>query len=187
MKGFISKKKCWLARVGNSLFCSLLFCSKWLILNSDHEQFAKSLFTKEQLWAIRSCRSLQKSNREGSTYVVLYKRAMWANCSCHSLKKSDVSDLLLIWAKNESFAQKNGYFSYVLEIFPPFLCPRATCSPCSSLICSFLKSDLSDLLPSLLTKEKPWVICSGCSWQKSNRSDSLSFSWANRSFAHKNE
>ena len=39
-----------------------------------------------------------------------------------------------------------------LTIFPPLLCPRANCSRLSSLICSFLKSNLNDLLPSLFTK-----------------------------------
>ena len=55
-----------------------------------------------------------------------------------------------------------------LEKFP-FLCPRANHSRRSSLICSFLKSDLSDSLPPLFTKELPWAICSGRSWQKSDR------------------
>ena len=45
---------------------------------------------------------------------------------------------------------------------------------------------MSALLPSLFTKEQPWAIRSGCSWQKSDGTDSL-FSQANRSFAHKNE
>ena len=40
----------------------------------------------------------------------------------------------------------------ILTIFPPLLCPRANCSRLSSLICSFLKSNLNDLLPSLFTK-----------------------------------
>ena len=53
--------------------------------------------------------------------------------------------------------------------------PRANCSCRSSLICSFLKSGLSDSLPSLFTKERPWAICSGCLWQKSDVSDSLFF------------
>ena len=80
--------------------------------------------------------------------------------------------------KKERFARKNSYF---LTVFP-FLCPRANHSRRSSLICSFLKSDLSDSLPPLFTKEWPWAIRSGRSWQKSDGNDSL-ISLANRSFA----
>ena len=61
-----------------------------------------------------------------------------------------------------------------LTVFP-FLCPRANHSHRSSLILSFLKSDLRDSLPSLFTKEQLWPICSGRSWQKSDESDSLFF------------
>ena len=61
-----------------SIICSLLFCSKLLILKSNHVRFTlvalekvatmskllSSLFIKEWPWANCSCPSLQKSNRE---------------------------------------------------------------------------------------------------------------------------
>ena len=71
--------------------------------------------------------------------------------------------------------------------FSPFLCPRANHTRRSSLIPSFLNSNLSDSLLSLCTKERPWAIHSGCSWQKSYGSDSPFFTVEShfRSFAHK--
>ena len=61
-------------RVGNSLFRYSLFQSKSLILMSNCDNSLPSLLKKEQpwanrsrfslIWAIRSRRSLQKSNRE---------------------------------------------------------------------------------------------------------------------------
>ena len=68
-------------------------------------------------------------------------------------------------AKIDRCARK--FFLCFWQCFP-FLCPRANCS-CSSLpLRSFLKSDLSDLFPLLFTKERPWAIRSGSSWQKLN-------------------
>ena len=83
--------------------------------------------------------------------------------------------LLFEWiaCKNRVICFKNSYFSYVIDSFSPFLCPRANRSRRSLLICSFLKSDLSNFLPSLFTKEPPWAICSGRSWKKSNVTDLL--------------
>ena len=83
--------------------------------------------------------------------------------------------LLFEWiaCKNRVICLKNSYFSYVIDSFSPFLCPRENRSRCSLLICSFLKSDLSNFLPSLFTKEPLWAICSGRSWKKSNVTDLL--------------
>ena len=97
-----------------------------------------------------------------------------ANYYCHILKKSNVSDSLVIGA---NFLQKqvnhstNSYFLYVF----PFLYPRANPSHRSSLIRSFLKRDLSNLLTWLFTKERLWVIHSGRSWQKSDWIDLFFF------------
>ena len=44
-------------------------------------------------------------------------------------------------------------FFYRFSLFSPFVCPLANCSHCSSLSCSFLKKDMSNLLSSLVTKE----------------------------------
>ena len=96
--------------------------------------------------------------------------------------------MLVICSWFEQIAQKkwvihskNLYFSKV------FSCPMANPSYPSSLIHSILKSDLSDLLTSLFTKEWPWAIRSGRSWQKCDESDSFFFTWESlfRSFDHK--
>ena len=49
---------------------------------------------------------------------------------------------------------KKTYFSYVLDSFHPFLCPRANRSHRSLLICSFLKSKGNNLFSWLLTKDR---------------------------------
>ena len=140
-----------------SLIRSLLFCSKSLIFRSFRERF---------------------------THITLYKRV---NCS---LKKSGVSDLLVIrvnrsqrtselLAKNEQIAckeranrLKNSYFCMFLTNFPLFM-PKSKSLP--PIIGSFSESVLSDSLPLLFTKEQPWAIVSGRSWQKSDGSHSLFF------------
>ena len=92
-----------------------------------------------------------------------------------------------IACKKLAICWKTSYFSYVFDSFSLYLCPIANCSHRSLLIRSFLKSDLSNSLPSLFTKEQPWAICSGRSWQKSNRSNLLFFTSESLfcSFAHK--
>ena len=123
-----------------------------------------------------------------------------------SLKKSDVSDSLVFQAngsRKTSDSLEKNIFSYAFDSFsqfPPFLCPRAKNSCPFLLSRSFLKSDWSDSLPSLFTKERPWANRSRCSLQKSDHEQfgqvahdkramgaTGSFSWANRPFAHKNE
>ena len=151
-------------RVGTSLICALLFRSKLLILESDCEWF---------------------------DYVAIYKRT---NCSHGFFKESDVNDSLLI--RVNCLPKMNDLLKQFV-----FLCPRANHSHRSSLICSFLKSGLSnlahvplykratvsDLLRLLNTIEWLWALCSGCSWQKSDRSDLLFFTRESlfHSFAHK--
>ena len=92
----------------------------------------------------------------------------------------DSSELL---AKNERIAWKIHIFC----MFFQFLCPIANHSSQSLLICSFLKSHLSDLLPLLFIKKQQWAIGSDRSWQKSKGSDLLVFTSESlfRSFAHK--
>ena len=109
-------------RVWNLLICSLLFCSKLLILKSE------SLLA---MWVIHSW----------FEWIARIKPAV---------------------------PSKNSYFLYVFYSFPPFLCTGANRSLLSLLICSFLKSKLSNLLPLLFTKEWLWAIRLGRSWQKSN-------------------
>ena len=95
--------------------------------------------------------------------------------------------------KERAIRSKN---SYVFDSFSSFLCPRANPSCRFLLICSLFKSDLSNSFPLLFTKEQPWAIRSGCSWQKSDRErfsqvahdkrarEAIrSFPWANHSFA----
>ena len=78
----------------------------------------------------------------------LFKRAMW---------------MIQLWFqriadKKQAIRSTNLYFSYVFVSFSPFLCSRVNGSRSSLLICSFLKCDFSDLLPSLITTERPWAI-----------------------------
>ena len=133
-------------RVGNSLFHS-----KSLILKCDHEQFA---------------------------HVALYKRATWVNRSRCSLKKSDVSgfatDVSKSLSKYEWFARKIRIFRMFLTVFPLInvqerIAHIDLCSHRSLLTSIFTHSpffkerrerfwDLSNLLRSLITKERMWAI-----------------------------
>ena len=95
---------------------------------------------------------------------------------------------------SRSFAKKSyQHWKFLFFVcfwqFFPFFMPRANCFCCSPLICSFFierlyrfasvalykRATVNDLLRSLITKEWPWAIHSGCSWQKRDRSDSLIF------------
>ena len=92
----------------------------------------------------------------------LYKRAMYVIQSLSPLIKKERCEWFAsekITRKTGAICSKNSFFSYVFDSFPPFLCPRANCSHSSSLICSFLTSNLSNSLTLLFTKERPWPIC----------------------------
>ena len=106
--------------------------------------------------------------------IAVYKRVTWANRSCHFLKKSDMSDSLCRSQKNEQFGQKIIIFYHIFDSFSllfPFLCPRVNHSQHTllrrSLLCSsFLKSNGSNSLLKLFTKERPWAIRSCRSLKK---------------------
>ena len=67
----------------------------------------------------------------------------------------DLSGLLAIMRDS---LNKIVFFICFWQFFP-FLCPRVNCSLRSFLICSFLKSDLSDSLLSLFTTEQhEWFV-----------------------------
>ena len=68
------------------------------------------LFKKEQLWANCSRHSLQKSDREQIDIVSLFQKMAWVIWSWFTLSLS----------KNEWFARKNSYISYVLAVFHCF-------------------------------------------------------------------
>ena len=79
-----------------------------------------------------------------------------------------MSDALVIQAnclQKMSDLQKNCFFHRFLTFSPLFM----NRFRCSSLIRSFVISDLSNLLLSLFTKVCPWAIRSGCSCQKRGR------------------
>ena len=79
-----------------------------------------------------------------------------------------MSDALVIQAnclQKISDLQKNCFFHRFLTFSPLFM----NRFRCSSLIRSFVISDLSNLLLSLFTKVCPWAIRSGCSCQKRGR------------------
>ena len=121
-----------------------------------------------------------RSDNERFAHVALYKRATVSDSLMSLFTKEQcewfTSDLNRLLIKNERFAQNILIFRF------------ANRSRCSSLICSFLKSDLGDLN------------CSHHSLQKSDREQFAqvahykravgaihSFSRANRSFAHKKQ
>ena len=122
----------------------------------------------------------------------------WQKSDCERINldfftKEGIRDLLMIRANHS----KKTYFFYVFDSYSqffPLFCPSAHPFHHSLLSRCFLKSDRSNLLfkksnherivMSLFTKERPWGIRSGHSWQKSNGAI-CSFSWANRSLAHK--
>ena len=105
-----------------------------------------SLSKQKQPWTNRSRRSLQKSNRER------------VNC-CFAHKKRAIC--------LKKFFLYHVFTSFLL--LSPFLGPRANRSQCSLFGHSFLKSNGSDSLLSLFTKEWPWANCSCRSLQKSDR------------------
>ena len=89
--------------------------------------------------------------------LLFTKERPWVICSRRSLKRSDVSDSLVILAnrlqKTRNSLEKFVFFVCFWQFFP-FICPRANSSSSSLLIHSFLKSNLSNWLPSLFTKER---------------------------------
>ena len=126
------------------------------------------------------------SSREQIILVALYKRAtmsesLWLLCKKEGHKWFDWKKLYL-------------YLYYIFHFFSP----RANGSIHSMLSRSFKKSKGSNLLLLLFSKEWPWANRSCCSLQKNNcewfasiAHDKramwviCSFSWANRSCAHK--
>ena len=88
-------------------------------------------------------------------------------------------------AKNEWFAQKICSFLmfFLWQFFPPFMLTLLFAHSLFfkerleqfSLVALYKRATMSDSLRSLMTKEQPWAIRSGCSWQKSNGSNSLFF------------
>ena len=113
----------------------------------------RSLRTNEQLCANCSGCSWQKSNCERIAQ------------SAHD-KRATVSDLLrlLMRIAHLLFCSKN---LNKIEFFVPFLSVYS--KPSDWLIPSFLKSDVSKLLRSLMTKELLWANRSSCSPKMSNR------------------
>ena len=101
-----------------------------------------SLIEKELPRAICSCRSLQQCDHEWITQVAHDKRGAWVIRSWLNKLLSKTSNLL---------EQIHIFCSFWLFfiVFSTFLCPRANRSRLSSLSCSLLKSDRSDLLTSL--------------------------------------
>ena len=111
-------------------------------------------------------------------------------CSKSLILKSELFSLLLKKERCEWFTRdssesiaKNGQSAKKIVFFVCF----SNRSRRSSLSRSFVKITLSDLLPSLFTKEQQWEIHSSRSWQKSDGSHSLFFASKSlfRSFAHK--
>ena len=98
--------------------------------------------------------------------MAIYKRAtvsdslrsLFTNKQCEQFAHIARESLVILanHSQKTRIRSKFSYFSYVFYSFSPFICPRANRSHSSLLLIrSFLKSNLSDLLPSLLTKEQP--------------------------------
>ena len=153
------------SRVGNSLFRSSLFCSRSLILKRDCEQFALVRFKKEQPWANCCGRFLQKSDHLDNWVTVSEPLSLL-------IKKIDMSDCLWfkqITLKNECFALKKIEFFKRFWQFFPFFMSESKSLPSLFAQLLFLKSNGNNSISSLITKERPWAICSGRSLQKSDR------------------
>ena len=134
-----------------------------------------------------------------SLQLIITKEQKWANRSRFLLKRA--TSVIWSWFQRITLKKRviHKFFLYVFDSFSLFLCPRANCSLCSPLSCSFLKSNGSDSLSLLFKKVWLWANCSCCSLQKSDYERFApvlmtkqratraicSFSRANRSFAHK--
>ena len=125
-----------------------------------------SILIKERPWANRSRQSLQNRDREQIALVDPYKRATVSESILSIFTKErcqwlacDSSESL---SKNERFGRKKLIFC-ILSV--PMLFAQSL----------------------FFTKEWPWAIRSGCSWQKSDGSNSLFFKSESLfpSFAHK--
>ena len=120
-------------------------------------------------------RSLQKSDVSEALSLLFKKKAMWV-IHCDSRK---------LLAKNEWFAQKICSFLmfFLWQFFPPFMLTSLFAHSLFfkerleqfSRVALYKRATMSDSLRSLMTKEQPWAIRSGRSWQKSDGSDSLFF------------
>ena len=143
-----------------------------------------SLLTKERQWVIRSGRSGQKSNvSESLSSLMTKERHEWfARDSSQSLLKKS----------NSHEEKKNLIFCMFLTVFS-FLCPRTNHSRHSSLSRSFFKewhgrfdhvalykrATVRESLRSLITNERPWAICSRCSFAHKKRVIRSKNRWAN--------
>ena len=128
-----------LLRVGD-----LFFCSKSLISLSYCERFALSLFKKEWPWA----------------NVANDKRTTVRDTLRSLMTKEQHEWFARFWGRLAQKIYIFHMFFIVFHCFYPLLCPRANHLNCSSLSPSFLKSNGSDLLFSIFTKE----------WLRSNHS-----------------
>ena len=152
---------------------------------SDHKQNALVIFNR-------------RATVSDSLRLLMTKEQHWANRSCRSCQKSDVSDLLRSLRTKElhewfahdsskSLAKTSNSLKKIIQtlcfshkfltVFTLFM-PMRKSLPSLLTQSLFFKSNMSDSITSLFTKERPWAICSGCSWQKSAGSNLLFFSSA---------
>ena len=112
----------------------------------------------------------KKSNCEQIALVALYKRATVSESLSISFKRA-----------TPLICNLHVFFMF-LTVVIPFYAKRANRYRRSSLATLNKRATVSESLPPLFTKEQWLAICSGRSWQKSNRSDSPFFR-SKRSFA----
>ena len=115
--------------------------------------------------------------------LLLFKKKLWAICSCPSWQKSDGSELLSLLLKKSDRSDshvipvnrspKREICSTKLIFFLCFWQFFYCFSPfyAQERIALYKRATVSQSLPSLFTKEWPWAIRSGCSWQKSDGKD----------------
>ena len=132
---------------------------------------------------LRSFRTKEQCER--ITLIAHDKRATWVICSWFEP----------IALKKEQFARrikKKRIFCMFLTVFS-FLCPRTNHSRHSSLSSSFFKewhgifdhvalykrATVRESLRSLITNERPWAICSRCSFAHKKRVIRSKNRWAN--------
>ena len=150
--GGIIVERGWLTRLICSLSSRKLSCGYMYCSYSWHKPLSKRQIVRDKLFV------LLKRTRQGWEFTLSLIRSfpqnrsfLRATVSDSLFKKSDVNDSVVIRA-NRSI-KKFVFFLCFWQFFP-LLCLRANHSRRSSLIRSFLKSDMRDSLRSLRTKER---------------------------------
>ena len=131
------------------------------------------LFKKGWPWVNHSHRSLKKSNCEGFALVALDKRATVSELLLSLFKKDwFAGDLSKLLSKNKhstfTICSKSRFF-VCFSFFSHFFVPKSEVLLSLVAPLLFLKSNRSNSLLLLFTKDIPWANCSRRTLQKSDR------------------